>query len=98
MRNRWLAMTLGAGLIGALVSIAPVSTVATLADGPVSTAASDPVGPISADSGAPLGDEGTGTDPLIPYGTDPQSPVRLGYVDRNHDEGVTTNGEIDTPF
>ncbi len=39
-----------------------------------------------------------GTDPLVPYGTDPQVPYRLGYINPNHDEGNTTNGEVDLPF
>jgi hypothetical protein len=33
-----------------------------------------------------------------PYGTEPQFPVSPGYVNRNHDERVTTNGEVDMPF
>jgi hypothetical protein len=47
---------------------------------------------------AVLSDESPGTDPLIPLGTDPPSPVRLGYIDRNHDEGNTSNGMVDTAF
>lgn len=39
-----------------------------------------------------------GTDPLIPYGPEPQVPGRLGYVDSNHDEANTTNGQVDLPF
>ena len=39
-----------------------------------------------------------GTDPLIPFGTEPMSPVRLGYVDSNHDEANTSNGGVDIPF
>lgn len=39
-----------------------------------------------------------GTDPLIPFGTEPMSPVRLGYVDSNHDEANTSNGGVDVPF
>jgi hypothetical protein len=34
----------------------------------------------------------------VPYGTDPQVPYRLGYINPNHDEGNTTNGEVDLPF
>ena len=63
----------------------------------ISTAV-DPTNPISAATGAPSGDAKYGTDPLLPYGTDPQFPVTPGYVDRNHDEGITTNGEVDMPF
>ncbi len=42
--------------------------------------------------------ESVGTDPLIPFGTEPMSPVRLGYGDSNHDEANTSNGGVDTPF
>jgi hypothetical protein len=89
------APLLAAGLVGGFIALGPTA-VTTLAD-PTSTAV-DPTGPIAADTGAPLGDAGAGTDPLVPYGTLPQAPVRLGYIDRNHDEGVTTNGQVDTPF
>lgn len=41
---------------------------------------------------------GTGTDPLVPYGTNPAVPYRLGFVDSNHDEANTTNGGVDLPF
>jgi hypothetical protein len=90
------APLLAAGLIGGMVAFTP-TTVATLASGPTSTAV-DPSYPISANTGAPLGDAGTGTDPLVPYGTLPQAPVTLGYINRNHDEGVTSNGQVDVPF
>jgi hypothetical protein len=40
----------------------------------------------------------TGPDPLVPYGTDPRVPFRLGYINPNHDEGDFTNGERDLPF
>ncbi|MHC9296700.1 hypothetical protein ACRCUN_29905 [Mycobacterium sp. LTG2003] len=38
------------------------------------------------------------TDPLVPVGTDPVIPYRLGYVDSNHDEANTTGGGVDLPF
>jgi hypothetical protein len=41
---------------------------------------------------------GAGTDPLLRYGTEPQAPHRLGYVDSSHDEADTTNGQVDLPF
>src|SRR3954468_14833976 len=82
-----------AGIAGGLIAVAPVTTTA-LADGPTSTAAWQKNGPVSADTGAPFGDAINGTDPLVPFGTDPQVPVTLGYVNRNHDEGITTNGEV----
>ena len=34
----------------------------------------------------------------MPYGTEPTVPYRLGYINPNHDEGNTTNGEVDVPF
>jgi hypothetical protein len=40
----------------------------------------------------------TGPDPLVPYGTDPAVPFRLGYINPNHDEGDFTNGQLDLPF
>jgi hypothetical protein len=39
-----------------------------------------------------------GVDPLLPVGTDPQAPVRLGYINSNHDEANTSNGYVDTAF
>ena len=40
----------------------------------------------------------SGPDPLVPYGTEPTVPFRLGYLNPNHDEGNTSNGELDVPF
>lgn len=90
---------LAAGLIGGLMAFTPLADAATttLAHGPRSTAV-DPSYPISAETGAPFGDAHSGFSPLIPYGTHPQAPVKLGYINRNHDEGVTANGEVDVPF
>jgi hypothetical protein len=92
------APLLTAGLLGGLMAgtIAVTPSIA-LADGPTSTAV-DPVNPISGETGAPFGDAKFGADPLVPYGTEPQVPVTPGYVNRNHDEGVTANGEVDLPF
>jgi len=93
MRIRYLApFTVAAA--AAAIGFAP-ATPTLLADGPTSTTSSQQNAPISAETGAPLGDEGLGTDPLVPYGTDPQLPVTPGYIDSNHDEGVTSNGEVD---
>jgi hypothetical protein len=39
-----------------------------------------------------------GVDPLLPVGTDPQAPVRLGYINSNHDEANTSGGYVDTAF
>jgi hypothetical protein len=38
------------------------------------------------------------TDPLVPYGTNPQVPYVLGFHESNHDEANTTNGQVDLPF
>jgi hypothetical protein len=86
-----------AGLAGGVIALAPTTTTA-LADGPTSTAAWQKDVPINVDTGAPVGDAVNGTDPLVPFGTDPQVLVTPGYVNRNHDEGITSNGEVDLPF
>jgi hypothetical protein len=92
------APLLTAGLLGGLIAGTPIATpAAILADGPTSTAV-DPTSPISGETGAPFGDAHNGTDPLVPYGTEPVVPVTPGYVNRNHDEGNTSNGEVDLPF
>jgi hypothetical protein len=39
-----------------------------------------------------------GTDPMVPYGTDPAIPFRLGYINSNHDEANVTNGFVDSAF
>lgn len=89
---------LTAGLLSGLIAgTAAGMAPAALADGPTSTAV-DPTNPISAETGAPFGDAKYGADPLLPYGTEPQFPVTPGYVNRNHDEGITANGEVDMPF
>ncbi|MDP9165282.1 MAG: hypothetical protein M3O32_04370 [Actinomycetota bacterium] len=75
---------LAAVAIGAAIVLAPVASAATTS-APVVTAKTSIVGD-------------AGTDPLVPYGTDPQVPYRLGYVDSNHDEANTTNGQVDLPF
>ncbi|MET0453949.1 MAG: hypothetical protein ABW137_19125 [Mycobacterium sp.] len=92
------APLLTAGLLGGLIAGTVAATpIVTLADGPTSTAV-DPSYPISGETGAPVGDAAYGADPLLPYGTDPQAPITPGYVNRNHDEGVTSNGQVDLPF
>ena len=97
-RIAFAATLITAGLLGGLIAgTAAGAAPAVLADGPTSTAV-DPTNPISAETGAPFGEAKFGTDPLLPYGTEPQFPVSPGYVNRNHDEGVTTNGEVDMPF
>ena len=39
-----------------------------------------------------------GTDPLVPFGTDPHSPYVFGYHTSDHDESNTTNGQLDVAF
>lgn len=41
---------------------------------------------------------GADTDPLVPYGTNPQVPYLVGLHSSNHDELDTTNGQLDLPF
>ncbi len=92
------APLLAAGLFGGLIAgTAAVTSTDALADGPTSTAV-DPTYPISGQTGAPFGDAKYGADPLVHYGTEPQVPIMPGYVNPNHDEGVTSNGEVDLPF
>ena len=100
MMNRMAlaAPLLTAGLLGGLFAAFPVTApTALLAQGTTSTAV-DPTYPVSGETGAPFGDARNGTDPLVPYGTEPQLPVTQGYVNLNHDEGQTPNGQVDLPF
>jgi hypothetical protein len=78
---KYLAPSLAAAAIGGAIVLAPMASAATHV-APTPSAAS---------SSAP------DTDPLVPYGTDPHTPV-LGYHVSNHDEANTTNGQIDVPF
>jgi hypothetical protein len=89
---------LAVGLAAGFVALAPAGSTMSVAAGPTSTAAWQKNTPVSANTGAPLGDAKAGADPLVPFGTDPQVPVTTGYVNRNHDEGITTNGQVDLPF
>ena len=47
---------------------------------------------------APASVGSAGTDPLVPFGTDPHSPYVFGYHTSDHDESNTTNGQLDTAF
>jgi hypothetical protein len=87
IRKTAIAPVVFAGLAGGFIALAPVASATTslLADGPT----------VSSQTGAPVGDAHNGTDPLVPYGTDPSVPVRQGYIDSNHDEANTSNGEVD---
>ena len=80
---KYVAPWLAAAAIGGAIAFAPIAGAAT-GPAPVAT--------------APSAVGSAGTDPLVPYGTDPQVPYRLGYINPNHDEGNTANGEVDLPF
>jgi hypothetical protein len=79
---KYLAPWLAAAAIGGAIALAPIAGAAATPARVTTT-----VTPHAPD-----------TDPLVPYGTDPHVPYRLGYVNPNHDEGNTTNGELDLPF
>jgi hypothetical protein len=84
--TKQIAPWVAAAALVAAVGLAPVAAAAAPMAAPVATAAqSGPVG-------------SAGTDPLVPYGTDPAIAPRLGYVDSNHDEANTTNGFVDSAF
>jgi hypothetical protein len=95
-----ITAAVAAGLVAGLTAFAPIAAADThdVADPQTSTAQAHPTTPIDGQSGAPVGDTTPGADPLIPFGTDPLSKVKLGYIDRNHDEGNTANGFVDVPF
>lgn len=80
----YAASGLAAAAIGAAVALAPATSATTLA------------APIGAATSFVM--DGAGTDPLVPFGPEPQVPSRLGYIDSNHDEVDTTNGQADLPF
>lgn len=83
---KYFAPSLAAAAIGGAIVLAPVASAAThVASAPNKTTSSAPAAR-------------TDTDPLVPYGTDPYVPYWLGYINPNHDEGNTTNGEVDVPF
>jgi hypothetical protein len=77
-----VAPWLAAAAIGGAVALAPIASAAT----PSATGTNS----------APTGT--AGTDPLVPFGTDPHSPYVFGYHVSDHDEANTTNGQLDVPF
>jgi hypothetical protein len=89
---RHIAPWLTAAALGTAIALAPVASAAAPTPVPQRTTVAPP-----APSPAPPPFE-TGPDPLVPYGTDPQVPFRLGYINPNHDQGDFTNGQIDVPF
>ena len=76
-----VAPWLAAVAIGGAIAFAPIASAVT----PVASAATP--APVSS----------AGTDPLVPYGTDPHVPS-LGFDESNHDGANTTNGFVDVPF
>ncbi|ART67658.1 hypothetical protein BTO20_02825 [Mycobacterium dioxanotrophicus] len=54
--------------------------------------------PIAAAAETQTTNTASGASPLVPYGTNPDVPFRLGYVDSNHDEANTTTNNVDLPF
>jgi hypothetical protein len=84
---KYLAPWLVAAAIGGAVGLAPAASAAPTPHPP--SHSSTPPAPTPFESGP---------DPLVPYGTDPNVPFRLGYQNPNHDEGNTTNGQVDVPF
>ena len=78
----YIAPWLAAAAIGGAVAFAPIASAATTP---------------SAQSG-PVAVGTAGTDPIVPFGTDPHSPYVLGYHVSDHDESDTTNGQVDVPF
>jgi hypothetical protein len=83
---KYIAPWLAAAAIGGAIALAPIASAAS------------PAAPVSSAATSPSRVGGAGTDPLVPYGTNPYVPYRLGYINPNHDEGNTTNGEVDVPF
>ena len=59
---------------------------------PIASAATPPAPTAPASVGT------AGTDPLVPFGTDPHSPYVFGYHTSDHDESNTTNGQLDVAF
>ena len=90
----YVAPWLTAAGMGAAIALSPVASAAAAAPVAQRTVVTRPA-PSPTRARTPFE---TGPDPLVPYGTDPQVPFRLGYVNPNHDEGDFTNGEIDVPF
>ncbi|MHA0289308.1 hypothetical protein ACXYX3_23060 [Mycobacterium sp. C3-094] len=74
---------LATALAGLLIAFAPAGAAVT---------------PALADGHVMATGQNGGADPLIPFGTEPMSPVHLGYIDSNHDEANTSNGAVDVPF
>lgn len=75
--------------------VAAAAIAGALGLAPVASAATPPVA-LAPGTTTSVGN--AGTDPLVPSGSDPYTPYRLGYINSNHDEANTTNGQLDVPF
>ncbi len=80
---KYVAPWLAAAAIGGAIALAPIAGAAV---------------PLMPSTDQSVAASGAGTDPLVPFGTDPSVAPRLGYIDSNHDEANTTNGQVDLPF
>jgi hypothetical protein len=85
MMIKKIAPWMATAAIVTVIGFAPVAATAAAASAPV----------VSTTQPAPVGS--AGTDPLVPFGADPAIPYRLGFIDPNHDNANTTNGEVDLP-
>jgi hypothetical protein len=79
---KYLAPWMAAAAIGGAVALSPIASAATT----------------PAPHSGPVAVGTAGTDPLVPFGTDPRSPYVFGYHVSDHDESNTTNGQLDVPF
>jgi hypothetical protein len=92
---KYIAPWFAAVAIGSAIALAPAASASVSA----TTFAQSNVVAHSAPTPTPAQmPADSGPDPLVPYGTEPTVPYRLGYINPNHDEGNTTNGEVDVPF
>jgi hypothetical protein len=81
-----ISALVGTAAAATLMSLAPVVNAAT------AVAAAAPPASMSVTAG------GAGTNPLLPYGPNPQAPAESGYINDSHDEIDTSGGQIDLPF
>ncbi|MCV7224523.1 hypothetical protein [Mycolicibacterium komossense] len=77
--------------------IAAAAIAASFGFAPIAGAATEQMPVIAATTTQPAPGGTNGTDPLVPFGADPQIPYQLGFIDHNHDNGNTTNGQLDLP-
>jgi hypothetical protein len=92
---KYIAPWFAAVAIGSAITLAPAASASVAS---TTIAQSDVVAHSAAAPTPVQTPTESGPDPLVPYGTEPTVPYRLGYINPNHDEGNTTNGEVDVPF